>query len=330
MIQAPPRVVVTQWIHPEVAGALAEFCEPVLNPTRAPLPAPELLARCRDAEGLLAFMPDLLDRAFLEHCPKLRVVAAALKGYDNFDVGAMRERGIALCIQEDLLTVPTAELALSLMLGLGRNLLPGDRHVRGGAFTGWQPRFYGTGLAGARVGLLGLGSLGRALAARLRPMGCRVCYCDPRRLSGQEERELDVTPADFATLLADSGYLVLLLPLSPATRGLIGREALARVQPGCLLVNVGRGGVVDEEAVAAALEEGRLGGYAADVFAMEDWALPDRPGCIPERLLAMTDRTLFTPHLGSAVASVRLAIEWRAVAQLKAYFAGEDPLGRVG
>jgi phosphonate dehydrogenase len=324
-----PRVVVTQWIHPEAARVLAEFCETVLNDSRAALPGPELLARCRDAQGLMAFMPDRVDEAFLAGCPGLQVVAAALKGYDNFDVEAMRRRGIAFCIQEDLLTAPTAELALALMLGLGRHLLEGDAHVRGGAFRGWQPRFYGIGLEGSRVGLLGMGRLGRALAARLKPMGCRVQYCDPRPLSAREEQELGAAAAGFEDLVRTADYLVVLLPLTAQTRGLLGRETLARLKPGCLLVNVSRGGVVDEEAVAGLLEQGSLGGYAADVFAMEDWALPGRPSSIPGQLLDQRARTLFTPHLGSAVASVRLAIELKAAQQLRAWFRGDVPDGRV-
>jgi phosphonate dehydrogenase len=324
-----PKVVVTQWIHPEVAGFLAEFCAPVLNESREALPAAELLARCREAEGLMVFMPDRIDQAFVSSCPNLKVVAAALKGYDNFDVAAMRRAGIAFCIQEDLLTTPTAELALALMLGLGRHLLEGDAHVRSGDFQGWRPRFYGMGLEGSSVGLLGMGRLGRALAARLKPMGCRLRYHDPRPLSRSEERELGAEFKDFGDLLESSDYLVLLLPLNPATRGILGPEAMARIKAGCLLVNISRGGVADEEAVAQSLAAGHLGGYAADVFAMEDWALADRPRAIPEALLKPGGRTLFTPHLGSAVTRVRVAIERKAAEQLRVFFQGGVPEGVV-
>jgi len=323
-----PKVVVTHWIHPEVAGFLAEFCEPVLNESREVLPEAELLARCRQAEGLMVFMPDRIDQAFAGSCPRLRVVAAALKGYDNFDVEALRRRGVTFCIQDDLLTAPTAELAMALMLGLGRHLLEGDRHVRSGDFQGWRPRLYGMGLEGSSVGLLGLGRLGRALAARLQPMGCRLSCHDPRPLAADEARELGVSFTSFQDLIADSDQLVLLLPLTPETRGLMGPEALARLKPGCLLINISRGGVVDEEAVARALATGHLGGYAADVFAMEDWALADRPRSIPEALLR-SGRTLFTPHLGSAVTRVRAAIELKAAEQLRAFFAGNTPEGAV-
>lgn len=314
-----PTVVVTQWIHPEATAELATFCQPVLNPDREPLAPEALRERCREAEGLMVFMPDCIDDAFLAHCPRLRVVAAALKGYDNLDTDAMARRGIAFRYQEDLLSRPTAELALALILGLGRNLLPGDAHVRSGQFQGWRPTFYGTGLQGRRVGLLGLGALGRALARLLKPFDCDVAYVDTQRLEAPLEAELGVTWRDRPTLLETSDILLPLLPLTPSTLHLLDRSSLQVLKPGCLLVNVSRGSVVDEEAVVEALRSGPLGGYAADVFAFEDWARPDRPQGIPPALLAHP-RTLFTPHLGSADQRVRLQIELRAVQQLRAFF----------
>jgi len=314
------RVVVTQWIHPEVAEELRVFCEPVLNETREPLPPQELARRCAEAEGLMVFMPDRLDRAFLAGCPRLRIVVAALKGFDNFDVEAMRERNITFCIQEDLLTVPTAELAIGLMLGLGRHLLEGDAFLRSGAFRGWRPAFYGVGLQGQRVGLLGFGKVGRALADRLRAFGAEV-LCHDRTLASEGERGAHGERwVDLETLLTASDYLLPLLPLTPETRFLLDRATLTRLKRGCLLVNVARGSLVDEAAVADLLASGHLGGYAADVFELEDWALSDRRRSIPEALLRDRTHTLFTPHLGSAVETTRLAIEWRATQQLKEFF----------
>jgi phosphonate dehydrogenase len=314
------RVVVTQWIHPEVAEELRTFCEPVLNETREPLPHQELAHRCAEAEGLMVFMPDRLDRAFLGGCPRLRIVVAALKGFDNFDVEAMRERNISFCIQEDLLTVPTAELAIGLMLGLGRHLLEGDAFVRSGAFRGWRPAFYGLGLQGQRVGLLGFGKVGRALADRLRPFGMEVLCHDKAPESEGKRGTHGERWVDLETLLTTSDYLLPLLPLTPETLLLLDRETLSRLKRGCLLVNIARGGLVDEAAVADLLASGHLGGYAADVFELEDWALADRRHGIPEALLRDRARTLFTPHLGSAVEKARLAIEWSAARQLKAFF----------
>jgi phosphonate dehydrogenase len=316
------RVVITQWIHPEVVDELRTFCEPMLNETREPLPTQELADRCREAEGLMVFMPDRIDRAFLEGCPRLRIVVAALKGCDNFDVEAMKARDISFYIQEDLLTVPTAELAIGLMLGLGRHILEGDAFLRSGAFKGWRPTFYGLGLQGQRVGILGFGKVGQALAERLRPFGAEVlCYDAAPRVNQVGEAHGE-TWVDLETLLATSDYLVPLLPLRPDTQFLLDRKALTRLKVGCLLVNVARGSLVDETAVADMLASGQLGGYAADVFEMEDWALEDRRRSIPEALLKDRVHTLFTPHLGSAVRSTRLAIEWNAARQLWEFFQG--------
>ena len=130
---------------------------------------------------------------------------------------------------------------------------------------------------------------------------------------------------DLATIQKDSHFLVLLLPLNPATRHLVDREFLADLPPDAILINVCRGSVVDEEAIADAIDAGQLAGYAADVFELEDWALPDRPRSIPARLLENEEQTFFTPHLGSAVDEVRIAITLEAATQLKAFFAGEQP-----
>ena len=203
----------------------------------------------------------------------------------------------------DLLTEPTAELAIGLAIGLGRHVRAGDALVRAGGYRGWRAQLYGRGLHESVVAVVGLGQVGSAIATRLAGFGCRhLLGVDPAaRMPGIEAASLDEA-------LSAADYLILAAPLTPATRHLIDARRLQQCRDGQLLVNVGRGSVVDEEAVVDALESGQLGGYAADVFACEDWGLPDHPREIPPALLAHP-RTLFTPHLGSAVTRVRLAIE---------------------
>jgi phosphonate dehydrogenase len=321
--QRRPRVVVTNRLHDEALAELARFAEVAVNPGSEPWPRETLIRRAADADALVAFMTDHVDAAFLDACPRLAAIACALKGADNFDLAACRRRGVAVSVVLDLLTAPTAELAVGLMIALGRHVLAGDRLVRAGGFAGWRPVLYGAGLDGVTVGLIGLGAVGRAVAARVAGFGCRLIGHDPAAAppSGVDGRPLEA-------LLAEADRIVLALPLTPATRHLIGRRTLPLMRPQALVVNVARGSLVDEEAVAEALQQGRLGGYAADVFAMEDWALPDRPRAIPTRLLAHP-ATLFTPHLGSAVVEVRRAIEHAAVGSLRAFFAGEPMPGRL-
>ena len=308
-----PRIVVTQRIHPEIADLLAAEGELIANPDPEPWPDAQLRAHSAAADALMVFMPDRIDDAFLAGCPHLKIIAGALKGYDNFDVEACTRLGVWFTIVPDLLSEPTAEMALSLMLALARNVVPGDRHVRSGEFRGWRPTLYGRSLFRATVGIIGYGAVGKALARLLAPFDARILTYDVD----------DGHPA-LDGLLAESDFVLPLLPLTPATFHLLNAGRIRAMRPGGFLVNVGRGSVVDEGAVAAALASHLLGGYAADTFEMEDWARPDRPDRIPAQLLA-SDRTVFTPHLGSAVGAARLAIERLAATSICQALRGETP-----
>lgn len=314
----------THWIHPEVEDYLRGFCDPVLPAGRGVLSRDECLALARHADGLLMCMADRVDEDFLRRCPRLKVISAALKGYDNFDVAACARHGVWLTVLPDLLTAPTAELAVGLAIGLGRRLHEADRLVRAGDFRGWRPALYGQGLEGSAVGLVGMGRLGQAVARRLRGFEASLRYYDARRLGPALERQLAVRPVGFRELLETSDVIMLMLPLNAGTHRLIDVRALGRVRPEALLVNVGRGSLVDEEAVADALAEGRLGGYAADVFAFEDWLTEGRPDRVPPRLL-VHPRTLWTPHLGSAVDGARRRISFAAAQQLGQALRGVRP-----
>lgn len=314
-----PRIVVSNWVHEDALARLAAIGEVDANRTRAPWPRAQLTSRAAAADALLAFMADRVDADFLAACPRLKVIACALKGVDNFDLEACTAAGVWVTIVPDLLTNPTAELAVALALGLGRKLRDGDTVMRSGAFEGWRPILYGTGLDRSVVGIVGMGAVGRAIAGRLSGFGCRILAVDP-----SAEAPPGVALCDLAATLAASDFLILAVPLARDTFHLIGRDALARVRPGALLVNVGRGSVVDEAAVADALESGTLGGYAADVFEMEDWARPDRPRAIEPRLLSHP-LTLFTPHLGSAVDRVRREIALQAAGDIVDALCGRRP-----
>jgi phosphonate dehydrogenase len=265
----------------------------------------------------------------LEACPDLQIVAAALKGYDNFDVAACTRSGVWFTIAPDLLSEPTAELALGLLLGLARHILPGDRFIRTGEFLGWRPQLYGTGFTGKTLGIVGMGGVGQALAQRLLGFDLKLVYCDSRPLPRDEEKAWRLVRVPLAELLKTSDFVVLAVPLNSATLRLIDAATLDLMKPGGLLINPCRGSVVNEQAVAAALAAGRLKGYAADVFEMEDWALAERPGGIPGALLQNTGQTLFTPHLGSAVAEVRRDIALEAARNILQALRGEKPRGAI-
>ncbi|MGD8576693.1 MAG: phosphonate dehydrogenase [Thiohalophilus sp.] len=324
-----PKIVITHWVHDEVLEFLAPHFELVTNQTRETLPGDEVIARAADADGIMVFMPDSVDAEFLDACPKLQVVAAALKGYDNFDVQACTERGIWFTMVPDLLTLPTAELTIGLMIALGRNVLPGDTYVREREFHGWRPRFYGTGLDDSCVGIIGLGAVGRAVARQLSGFECELIYHDNRRLDANEEAALQVKYRDLDDLLTQSDFVCVILPMSNDTQHYIDQPQLAKMSASTYLINTGRGSTVNEQAVADALENGQLAGYAADVFEFEEWARADRPREVPSRLLNMTDKTIFTPHIGSAVDKVRREIAMEAARNLVSAFSGEIPGGAI-
>ena len=319
-----PRVVLTHRVHEETLDYLAPHCELITNQSPRTLPRQEILARAATAHALMAFMPDRISAEFLDACPKLKVIGAALKGYDNFDVEACSERGIWLTFVPDLLTVPTAELAMGLCIGLTRKIRAADQLVRSGRFQGWQPEFYGLGIEGSTIGIVGMGAIGQAVATRLKGWGANVVYSEPDSLTASLERELDLHWKPLDDLLAMSDIIVLALALTPQTLHTINRQRLAAMRPGAFLINPCRGSVVDEKAVLAALQLGSLGGYAADVFEMEDWARPDRPVAIDPALLAHSN-TLFSAHIGSAVAKVRQAIERRAAENILEALRGQLP-----
>ena len=307
-----------------VLESLARHCEPIPNQTPDTLPRSEVLRLASSADGIMAFMPDRIDAEFLAACPRLKIVAAALKGYDNFDVAACTARDVWLSVVPDLLTVPTAELTIGLLIGLTRKIRAADGWVRSGEFRGWRPEFYGLGVAGSTIGIVGMGAIGRAVAGRLVGWGGTIIYTDRAPIARADEARLDATWRDLGSLLHEADIVALALPLTPETLHTINPARLTAMKPGSFLVNPCRGSVVDEAAILMALQSGHLGGYAADVFEMEDWARECRPHRIAPALLSHPN-TLFTAHIGSAVQKARLAIERRAAENIRQVLSGEKP-----
>ncbi|MBA3979879.1 MAG: hydroxyacid dehydrogenase [Alcanivorax sp.] len=318
------KILVTHRVHQEVADRLRDIGQVDMNPDSEPWPYEEICRRAADASAMMGFMTDRVDMAFLNGAPRLKIIACALKGYDSYDVSACKEAGVWLSIVPDLLTEPTAELAIGLCIGLGRHIRQGDHRIRTGSYQGWRPQLYGYGLHGANVAVVGLGAVGRAILARLQGFGCRrLLGVDPdTAVPGVES-----VPLAHAQRHAD--ILFLAAPLTPSSIHMLDAQTLPQSQSGQMIINIGRGSVVNEYAIADALHQGRLGGYAADVFSFEDWALPDRPLDIPDALL-QAPNTLFTPHLGSAVHSVRLAIEHRAADNIIDALQGRPPRDLLG
>lgn len=324
-----PKVILTHRVHPEVIELLAGHCEVIPNTTNETLASDEILRRAQDAEAIMTFMPDSVDEAFLRACPRLRVIGCALKGYDNYDVDACTRHGVWITNVPDLLTIPTAELTIGLLIGLTRKVLAGDRFVRSGQFSGWRPALYGSGLTGKTIGIIGMGAVGQAIAQRLVGYEMRVLYTDPVALTKEKETNWNLTRVELTELLTTSDFVVPMVPYRTETQHLIDAGALAQFKMGAFLINACRGSIVDEQAVIEAFASGRLAGYAADVFEMEEWARPNRPHVIPQALIEDLERTLFTPHIGSAVDTVRIEIELEAARNILQALRGEIPQGAI-
>lgn len=314
-----PKILVTQRIHEDVQRRLSAHGELDMNTSAEPWPASEVIRRAAQATAIMGFMTDQVDHDLLRAAPELEIVACALKGFDNFDVQACTQAGVWLSIVPDLLTEPTAELAVGLAITLARHVRQGDAYVRSGDFAGWRTHFYGTGLHGSVAAVVGLGQVGRAIVQRLSGFGCtRILGVDP------EAAPAGVEMVALETAARQADFLFVAAPLTATTRHLVGDPQFEQARAGQLVINIGRGSVVDEAAVLRALKAGRLGGYAADVFACEDWQLDDRPRHISPELLAQ-ENTVFTPHIGSAVHRVRIAIEQSAADNIIAVLQGGTP-----
>lgn len=323
-----PKIIITNRVHAEVIDLLRTRCDVVWNRGSEPWSCDQLLVRAKEATGIMAFMSDCVDRAFLRLCPNLKIIASVLKGFDNFDVDACTEHGVWLTVVPDRLTVATAELTIALMLGISRHISLGDSYVRRD-YLGWRPIFYGRGIEHSTVGILGMGAIGKAVATRLKPFGCSMLYFDETPIASQQAADLNVRFAPFNEILGSSDFLVIALPLNDRTQHLINSDSIRHMKTGCYLINTARGSIVDEEAVAEALKRGRLGGYAADVFEMEDLARRDRPNCIPASILSNRQQTLLTPHIGSAEYRARLSAETEMAQSILDYLNGRTPRGAI-
>lgn len=294
-----PRVLATRRLVASVQAELARLFAFDVNDAEEPLPRGELLRRARGCAGLVTMPTDRVDEELLDAAgPGLRVVAQHAVGYDNVDVAACTRRGVLVAHTPGVLTQATAELTMALLLAVARRVVEGDRLIRRRGRWIWSPTWMlGTGLSGKTLGIVGYGRIGRAVAGLARAFGMDVVYTS--RSAG--------IPLDDLLRAADA--VSLHVPLTPETRHLIDDRALALMRPTALLVNTSRGPVVDEQALARALREGRIAGAALDVFERE----PE----VSEELLEL-ENVVCVPHLGSATPETREAMGMLCVEALRA------------
>ncbi|HMN97783.1 MAG TPA: D-glycerate dehydrogenase [Miltoncostaeaceae bacterium] len=280
--------------------------------------APDELRRlAAGRDGLLCVPADRIDAAFLDACPSVRWVANHAVGTDNIDLAAAGVRGVLVTNTPGVLDEAVADHCVGLVLAAGRRIAEGDRLVRAGGWTGFSTDLLlGLDLAGATAGLVGVGGVGRAVAARLvGGFGMRGRYLARRRHPGLEDR-LGIRSASLHELLEEADVVTVHVPLTPETRGMIGAAELARMRPGAVLVNVSRGPVLDQDAVVEALRAGRIRA-GLDVFA-------DEPLPAGHPLTALPNVVL-TPHIASAGRETRRLMANLAVDNLLAMAAGRTP-----
>jgi glyoxylate reductase len=264
------------------------------NPHDRALTREELLRTVSGKHGVIAMLTDRIDAEVFDAAPSLKVVANYAVGYNNIDVAAAKARGITVTNTPGVLTDATADLTWALILGVTRRIGEGDRLVRAGRWTGWSPtQLLGTELGNSVLGIVGMGRIGRAVASRARAFGTRVVYTARRPIP---DLDPDWRAVSLNEMLAEADILSLHVPLTDATRHLIGAEQLAAMKPTAYLINTSRGPVVDEAALVAALTGGRIAGAGLDVYEQEPAIHPGLFAC---------ENALLLPHLGSATIETR-------------------------
>ena len=293
-------VLVTRALPGGALERLRDAHEVTVWPGELP-PSPEQLReRVRETQGLLCLLTERIDRALLDGAPALRAIANYAVGTDNIDLALARRRGIAVGVTPDVLTEATADLAFALLLAAARRLTEAAADARAGRWRTWEPAgWLGADVHGATLGIVGFGRIGRAVARRAEGFGMTV------RSTADEP---------LADLLAASDFVSLHCPLNERTRGLIGADALARMRSSAILVNTSRGGVVDQDALRAALERGEIAGAAIDVTDPE----PPPPG----DPIFDVPNLIVVPHIGSATRTARARMTELSVENLLAGLAG--------
>jgi glyoxylate reductase len=282
-----------------------------------PVTSVGLLEAVGSAEALLCMLTDSVSRAVLDAAPRLRVVGVCAVGYDNVDIAAATEHGIRVVNTPNVLTEATADLAWGLLLCAARRLAEADRLVCAGRFEGWRvDLLLGRPVHGRTLGIIGLGRIGSAVARRAHGFDMQVLYTGRHRLPEAREHELGAQFVTKAELLARSDFVSVHLPLTPETRHYLDRAALFSMKRGAVLVNTGRGPVIDEAALADALASGQLFAAGLDVF--------EREPAIEPRLLEL-DQVVLAPHIGSATDETRIAMARSVAADVARVLRGEQP-----
>ncbi len=316
-----PAVLVCRRVFPEVLERLGQYFDVDANQADAEWTRDEQIARLQGKAGAFITSTNPVDRTVLERCPGLRAVCSMSVGYNNVDVAACTEHGVLFSNAPDVLTETTADFGFALLMAAARRITESEHFLRRGEWTKWSiDMFVGADLHRATLGVLGMGRIGQAVARRgARGFDMPVLYHNRSRLDAGIEAEIGARYVDKETLLREVDHLVIVVPYTPQSHHTVGAADLALMKPTATLVNIARGGIVDDVALAAALREGRLAAAGLDVFEGEPEVHPD--------LLALSNVVL-TPHIASASLPTRRRMADLAVDNLIAAF-DADGSGRA-
>jgi glyoxylate reductase len=316
-----PIVYITRRIPTEAVDVLRGVAEVRQWDNDDPIPRDVLLRDAADAEALFPMITERIDDEMLDHAPRLRIVGNMAVGYDNVDVAACTRRRVLVTNTPDVLTETSADLAFALIMSIGRGIVQGDRYVRRGEWKIWGPLLHLTpDIHSSTLGIVGLGRIGQAVARRARGFNMRVLYYSRTRRDDLE-RELGYEYATLDDLLAQSDYVSVHVALNDATRHMIGAHQLSKMKRSAMLINTGRGPLVDQKALYEALRDGEIAAAALDVTDPEPIHMDDP--------LLTLDNCIITPHVGSASFATRTRMATLAAENIAAVLTGKPPLTPV-
>ncbi len=314
-----PKILVARAIFPEVIAKLEEHFDVESNQADETWSKAQLTSKLRGKQGAFTTGGDRIDAEVLAACPDLKICANMAVGYNNFDIAAMSAAGVLATNAPDVLTETTADFGFALLMATARRVTESEHYLRAGKWTKWSfDMFAGSDIHGSTLGVLGMGRIGQGIARRgALGFGMKVIYHNRSRLEASIEAELKASYVSKEELLRTADHVVLVLPYSPASHHTIGAAELAMMKPTATLVNIARGGIVDDVALAAALRDKRIAAAGLDVFEGEPQVHPD---------LLTVPNVVLTPHIASATIPTRQAMANLAADNLIAFFSGKKPL----
>ena len=320
---AKPRVVVTRRLPPQVEARMAELFDACFNAEDVAMDRNRLAQAMADCDVLVPTITDQIDAALIEGAgERLQLIASFGSGVDHIDLAAARRGGIIVTNTPGVLTEDTADMTMALILSVPRRLAEGEKLVRAGEWRGWSPSgMLGHRSGGKRLGIIGMGRIGRAGARRARAFGLSIAYHNRHRLPFEVEQDLEAEwREDLDALLAGCDIVSIHCPLNSDSRALIDARRIGMMRPDAYLINTSRAEVTDEDALIAALAEGRIAGAGLDVYTHEP--------AVDRRLLSLSNVTLL-PHMGSATFEGRDATGARVIANIRTWVDGHRPPNQV-